>query len=169
MISFEDVFTWLNVFSTSQLTWLDNYLLDLVTRKITEGRFSDANRVIEYIKSYQNSIEDKFEKGEIWVECALAYYNIGYPLEVAKSLKMAIKEFKVERHKCAVSYLMLGIIQWEIEDEKVEALVNWKGVIGEFVELKELPPLDRWGRNWYQAKIIDIENSLQEKILEKFS
>jgi len=167
MISFIDAFKWLNKFEPSRLTWLDRRLLDRVTQKISNGRFSDADRVIEYIKSYQNSLVDKFEKGEIWVECSRAYYDIGYPLEVAKSLKMAIKEFTVERHKCAVSCWMLGTIQWEIEDQKPEALINWKWTIDEFIEIKELPMLDRRGRDWYRANIIDMENSLRRKILMK--
>lgn len=171
MISFCDVFRWLNRFEGSKLTSLDRILLDLVKQKITEGKFSDADRVIEYLKSYQKTREDAFEKGEIWVECGLAYYDIGDPFKVVKSLKMAKKEFTASSHKRAVACWMLGTIQWDIENDNAEALINWKWAIEDFDLLEKIAEQDRRvkERNWYVERILEMEDNLQEKILEKFS
>lgn len=132
MISMNVIFSWLNEFQGSSLTRPDAILVEVIRVKITEARFFEAYQAIEYLKSFVNNRENANERGEIWVECGMAYYDMGNSIEAINSLKSAEKEYPPESHEHAVVRWMLGTIQWYFEKDKPEAIKNWKWAIEEF-------------------------------------
>lgn len=173
MISFDDVYRWFNFFEGSSLTWPVIFLRDLALQKINERKFTAAYQLIEYLETYQNAIDDKYEKGEIWLECAMAYYEIRNLLQAVNSIMMAKKVFSeaaAGSHKCAVISWMLGTIQWETEVGTPKALKNWKGAIEDFDLLRRIADDERRydDGDWYAERINEMEESLEERILGKF-
>jgi len=171
MISMENVFAWLNEFQGSSLTGPDIILRDAISQKISQGRFFEAYQAIEFLKTYENNRENAFERGEIWLECGLAYYDMGNSIEAIKSLKMAEKEFPPASHEHAVTRWMLGTVQWSFESDNAEAMVNLKEAIEEFRSLEKMSEQDRRVRekDWYADRIEDMEENLRERISEKFT
>jgi tetratricopeptide (TPR) repeat protein len=171
MISINDVFSWLNEFQGSGLTRPDTILRDIIRQKITERRFFEAYQVIGSLKSYENNRINSFERGEIWVECGLAFYEMGNSTEAIKSLERAKSEYPPESHAHAVVRWMLGTMQWFFEKNNAEAIKNCKRAIEEFRILEEKAEQERRVRekDWYSDRIIEMEESLSGKITEKFS
>lgn len=180
MISFSEGYKWFYTFETSKLTCLEHKeyvtLLNVLFQKIIQGKYSEACRVIKYLKSYQSTIDKMYQsnrdtcavKGKVWLECALAYYVMGYLFEVVKSLKMAIVEFPPVSRERAVILCMLGIVQWDIENDNAEALLSWEEALKIFdslfsncVTVKEM--------NWYKEKISVINCCMKEKVFATFS
>lgn len=171
MISLNIIFSWLSEFQASSLTRPDTVVRDVIRQKITEGRFFEAYQAIEYLKLYETNRENAFERGEIWVECGLAYYDMGNSIDAINSLKKAEKEFPPTSHEHAVVLWMLGTIQWYFENDNAEAIKNWKLAMEEFSLLENQAELCRRAteKSWYSARINEMEESLREKIVEKFS
>lgn len=161
----------MNEFQGSSLTRPDTILLEVIRQKIAEARFFEVYQAIEYLKSFENNRENAYERGEIWVECCMAYYDMGNSIEAIKSLKNAEKEYPPTSHEHAVTRWMLGNVQWYFETDNVEAMVNWKEAIEEFRLLERISEQDRRIRekDWYGERINDMEDSLRERISEKFS
>lgn len=171
MISIEDVFSWLNEFQGSSLKRADTILREAIRQKIAERRFFQAYQVIEFFKSYENYRINAFERGEIWVECGLAFYDMENSIEGIKSLERAKSEYPPESHEHAVVGWMLGTMQWLFEKYHVAAVKNWKGAIEEFRLLELKAEQDRRIRekDWYSDRLIEMEESLKGKVTEKFS
>jgi len=171
MISMNVVFSWLNEFQGSSLTRPDTILIEVIRQKISEARFFEAYQAIEYLKELENNREKAFERGEIWVECGMVYYDMGNSIEAIKSLKCAEKEYPPESHEHAVVRWMLGTVQWFFEKDNPEAIKNWKWAIEEFRSLERVAEQDRRIRekNWYAERITEMDEGLREKILEQLS
>lgn len=170
MISLHVVFTWLNEFQGSSLTRPDTILRDLMRHKIMVRKFSEAYQVIEYLKSCEKNRVSGFERGEIWVEYGLAYYDMGNLMEAIASLKKAEIAYPAGNHEHAVALWMLGTMQWSFENEHAGALMNWKEAIEEFDLMERIAEQEEneEKRNWYCGRINEMEEELQQKIVGKF-
>ena len=170
MISLNVVFSWLNEFQGSSLTRPDTILRDVMRQKIRERKFFEAYQVIDYLKSCENYRVNGFERGEIWMEYGLAYYDMGNLIEAIDSLKKAEKEYPAGHHEHAVALWMLGTVQWCFENDHAEALMNWKEAIEEFRLLERIheQACQVEEKNWYCARITEMEARLIHCTRAKF-
>jgi tetratricopeptide (TPR) repeat protein len=172
MISFDEAFDWFYAFErSSSITREEIFLFQVIDQKINQRNYSKACQVIQYLKSYQRNRAAGDEKGEIWLKFAKAYYKMQNAFEAIRSLKMAEKEFTPVSHERWVIRWMLGSLQWFIENDHGEALISWTEALEGFRLLESIAFEERrmTDRNWYVERIMEMMNTLQEKIFETFS
>jgi len=169
-----DVFTWLNLFDASRLVSPILEIRDQVIGKINNNDISssiEAYQALEYLKIFEGDRIDTFERGEIWAECGLSFYQLGNPFESQSSLLKALENYPPGSHEYAVTCWMIGIVQWLLENRHSDAMMNWKRAIENFRQLKDQAEFDRQRSkvDWYSERISEMEESLRERVLEKFS
>ena len=142
MIDFNEAFTWLNEFEASELTLPAVLIKDQIVAGIRDGQFLRAYDVIERLKMYGSSRVQSAERAEIWVECGAAFYEMGNPFEAMSSLKNAVENYAPASHRLAVTRWMLGLVQWCVDAERMQAVISWQTAIEEFQNLKKQADYD---------------------------
>ena len=153
------VFVWLNLFYPSKIN--NNNISSSI----------EAYQALEYLKLLEGDRIDTFERGEIWAECGLLFYQLGNPFEAQTSLLKALENYPPRSHEYAVVWWMLGIVQWSLENKHSDAIRNWTLAIENFDQLKIQAEYSRQNSLviWYETRIDEMEESLREKVREKFS
>ncbi|MFB5621122.1 MAG: hypothetical protein ACE5RC_08350 [Nitrosopumilus sp.] len=169
-----DVFVWLNLFYPSKLVSPIKDIRDQIAEKINSNNISsaiEAYQALEYLKFLEGDRIDTFERGEIWAECGLLFYQLGNPFEAQTSLLKALENYPPGSHEYAVVCWMLGIVQWSLENKHGDAMKNWNLAIERFDQLKIQAEYTRQNSLvvWYLTRIDEMVEGLREKVREKFS
>jgi tetratricopeptide (TPR) repeat protein len=161
-----DVFPWLNEFDPSVLSLTATLLRDQIIVHIEKRQYVSAYQVIESFKQYESCRIETYERAEIWAECGLAFYQMGNPFEAIESLKQALAAYPPKTHEHAVTQWMLGAVQWHVQAEHVQAMINWQQAYEEFDQLKIQADKNhqKTRRAWYEQKLEVFEQAIRKQI-----
>lgn len=164
----EETYTWLDVFEPSRLSKAAQQINNTLIEKLENNNFQDVYLLVENLKTLGSHSADHVEEAEILVECALAVYRMGNIQEAVRLLQKALGRFEPESHHQAVARWLLGILYWELPDQKTQAIAQWE---------KSLENFDQLGRKsdqqnlqsrlvWYRSHRNTMSEALNKKIRE---
>jgi len=141
---------------------LYNQLLDLLKAE----NFTYAALVLDRLKSCAAHSMNSMERGEIWVACGMAFFEMTNYQEAVTSLKHAVDEYPALSHQRAVSRWLLGYSQWKLTTDDDAALANWDKAIEEFAALIEQAQYDHLEnrKDWYEEKIKTLRENLKVQV-----
>ncbi|MBS4058914.1 MAG: hypothetical protein KG029_00815 [Bacteroidetes bacterium] len=188
MIDRAEVFSWLNEYKakiyshnqmmhkahiedkSSEMSLAADALKIQMIALISSGRSMYAKQVLDRLAAYGSQSISPLERGEVWVACGMAFYDMNNLHEAAVALKHAVSDYPPLSHQRAVSRWLLGMAQWELVTEADQAIMNWSKTIEDFEALMEQAENDnhRKRRFWYRDKIKDLKDALREKIQTSF-
>jgi tetratricopeptide (TPR) repeat protein len=132
-----------------------------------KGKKDQAISVIDRLKYYALHSTNSLERGEIWIRCGMAFYEMKDNKNAEDALEHAVAEYPRTGHQRAVSRWLLGDIQWNLENYEDAAISNWSKAIEEFTMLMEQAQNDHQDirHTWYKEKIEILKEALKEQIL----
>ncbi len=102
----------------------------------TLGRAEEAWNLMERLKRLSdgfisnddvaNEARYKYEKPEIYMECALVAYNLGDLQEALTLLQISTGIFPRRSLHKAVSHWLCGCIQWQVPSHSEDAVLSWE-------------------------------------------
>lgn len=139
---------WIKLAYDDWLFWLRNEKKQTSLRESTKNiikrmkeasgdvqRREEAWNILERLKRLANSFDNmgddsggekfKDEPAEIYLECALAAYEMDDMREALSLFQNPKGSFRRTLHK-AITYWLLGCIQWQSQSHLEEALVSWE-------------------------------------------
>lgn len=100
------------------------------------GRAEEAWNLMERLKRLSdgfinnddvaNEAKYKYEKPEIYMECALVAYNLGDLQEALTLLQISTGIFSRRSLHKAVSHWLCGCIQWQVPSHSEDAVLSWE-------------------------------------------
>lgn len=102
----------------------------------TQGRAEEAWNLMERLKRLSdgfisnddvaNEAKYKYEKPEIYLECALVAYDLGDLQEALNLLQISTGIFSRRSLHKAVSHWLCGCIQWQLPSHSEDAVLSWE-------------------------------------------
>jgi tetratricopeptide (TPR) repeat protein len=107
---------------------------------------------------------------DVWVEIGMAYFRMRTRDRAEQYWQRAVRVYPPTCHDHAVARWLLGAAQWFTQAKHAAAISNWKGAINEFIVLADLAEIENRqdDKNWYDATITRMEESLAEAISRRF-
>jgi tetratricopeptide (TPR) repeat protein len=168
VLTFEEVYTWVNFFRehASHLSPVTQHLKDSINNQVKRKNYANLDQKISEMKRLAQLSYDYHEKPEVYIFCALIYYQMGDFMNSEKLLQQSLELHTPESHNRAVVQWLLGLIQSRIPDEKALAVQNLFTALDIFKNLASRKDQldDQPARQWYLGKIPVLARSL-EKIL----
>ena len=163
-------FWWLNRFTRTRLSDLNHQFVDGINESIGRKQFDKAYQTVSILKEMTKDCRDVLEIPEIFVETGFAAYRMANPLQAIQDIKLAVVRYPSGSHRREVLHWMLGTIQWECEDEMVEAVRNWKKSLDGFIALSKQAARDKCEdqKCWYEQKLTYMQQALIGKIAENY-
>lgn len=73
-----------------------------------------------------NEPKYKYEKPEVYMECALVAYKLGDLQEALNLLRVSIGDFSKRTLHKSISYWLCGCIQWQLPSHLEDAVLSWE-------------------------------------------
>ncbi len=113
----------------------------------TQGRAEEARNLMERLKRLSDSLINnddvanearyKYEKPEIYMECALVAYDLGDLQEALNLLQISTGIFSRRSLHKAVSYWLCGCIQWQLPSHSEDAVLSWERSLQTISEVEQ--------------------------------
>lgn len=139
-LAYEDWLSWLRDSNKKNSTYMRGSTRNMVDRmwacSSDLNRQEEAWNLLERLKRLGNNftqLEDEFgtksylyEHAEIYLECALAAYNMGDLQEAISLFKISVAGFPNRTLHKAIGYWLYGCIQWQSQSHREDALISWE-------------------------------------------
>jgi tetratricopeptide (TPR) repeat protein len=166
----EEAYTDLDAHEPSHIGKIPNQFVELISQRIEKRKYAAAYQLMHEMLDLARNSEDFVETGEVYIECALAAYQMGNAFEALQYLRRAVAIFTPRSHHQAVARWMLGIVQWQVPPERQNALRSWEEAIENFQELQlqsdHHNQQERVG--WYKQRVEVMKIALNNRVTRHF-
>jgi len=166
MISYEQVYSWLNKFESTHLRPSSNALISHMKTALEAGHATEAAGLLQQLKDYACKLRDDAEVVEVFLECAETAGRLANLAEAGAILMDAASRAWSDLHRRAVIFWLLGTIQWRSMPARQQAVVSWRNSISDFDRLAKKPSIPRQQRTWYEQTCCLLEQDLAEALEE---
>jgi tetratricopeptide (TPR) repeat protein len=113
-------------------------ILDVALNRIRQNRFQEVPAALDDLQKITKWSSPVYERAEAFLECGIAYNQIGNNQLAVELLRKAVLDFAPNRgdsHKQTMARWILGAVEWMISTEKNQAIIEWTKCIEELAEL----------------------------------
>jgi tetratricopeptide (TPR) repeat protein len=155
-----NAYQWLTFLEGSHLSestslWIEPINAAFRTRKTPQR----VRSLVERVLKMRETFSDSFEKAEVIVKCALAFYRLNQYPEAIQLLKEAEAIYQRNLHYIAVVLWMEGCIQWQISSEHDQACLAWKRSLEIFGKLHSWST-DPAHIDWYNQRVQEVRDNI---------
>jgi len=114
---------------------------------------SKINQMIEISKGSTHP----FERAEIQLVCARAYFIVGDYVKALDLLDNAIQAYVSDPHNQAVVFWMKGCVLLDMLGKNVDTILLWQHSLEKFNKLAKSRHVQQRGADWYQRRCIEMK------------
>lgn len=169
MITFEDAFWWLNKFvglggPYLHLSFTADELRMRLDGALAIGFIARILELINMMFLISKGSTDPFERAEIQLVCARAYFIEGDYVKALDLLDNAIQAYVSDSHNQAVVFWMKGCVLLEMLGNNVDTILLWQRSLEKFNKLAKSQYVRRGGADWYLGRCIEMKDDINASI-----
>ncbi len=165
----EEPHAWLNRYRGTDLTGESQQFVGTVQEKIRQQAYPDVYALMDDLQSFNRWTPVTYEKGEAYLECGLASYQIGnFPAAIVL-LKKAVREYSPgigDNHRQMIARWMLGAVEWMASRNDVQAASDWRQCVENLDALKVMADTgnEQDRKKWYADRSAILKEALSEHL-----